>query len=91
MATQCAGCDAKLLSGVIGLTDELEGSAGLVPKCETCLFSIDRRLTAAWITPIAGLNLAAFDLVIERLLKMPDFSDLAEITERRKKNERKPN
>lgn len=72
---ECEGCGVELPPGVVGLTDELTGA--LVAQCRTCLFSLDRRLAAAWITSIAGLNLEMFDQVIERLLQLDEFADLA--------------
>ncbi len=73
---ECEGCGATLPPGLIGLTDEVTGR--LVAQCKVCLFSLDRRLAAAWITSIAAMAPEEFDEMVGRLLERPEFADLVE-------------
>ncbi len=76
-ARECEGCGAAIGPGLIGLTDEINGPPRLDPQCQECLFSLDRRLAAAWITSVSAMDAEAFDQLIRELLKLPQFEHLA--------------
>ena len=66
----------RIISPLPPGADSIEAGR-LLPQCDVCLFSLDREMAAVWLTSFAGIAPEAYDLVIQQLLKLPKYADLA--------------